>query len=234
MSSLSLLLAVLSLPPSTPLPLHHPVQDKNFYLLSLIEQTPAARRAVKTDPTLSRLAEAKRAALSESVKSCATDLACYAKALKWTNEEIDQTKHALTVLSPILDASLRRSGMYIRYREKTADGLIMQAWIDAAQGINRAIDIYGTGAAPRYPAIDSITYDVKTDNYQRLVQVIAAVEDEDRGAIELFFQPSLHFALALMNANHRDEAGRFEPMENGENAAALKAIKTTAWAKYPY
>ena len=41
----------------TPAPVHltEPVQDKNFYLLSLIESTPGARQAVAADPVLSSL-----------------------------------------------------------------------------------------------------------------------------------------------------------------------------------
>ncbi|RYZ88078.1 MAG: YdcF family protein, partial [Proteobacteria bacterium] len=32
----------------------------------------------------------------------------------------------------------------------------------------------------------------------------------------------------------RDEAGRFEPLESGENAAALKQVSKIDWNKYPY
>src|ERR1700712_2065302 len=105
MSRLSLLFVATTLyaaqPPATsPLPLRHPVQDKTFYILSVIQQTPAANRAVKADPTLSMLADSKRAALADAVKTCAADLGCYAKAMKWTSEEIDQAKHALSELAP--------------------------------------------------------------------------------------------------------------------------------------
>ena len=34
--------------------------------------------------------------------------------------------------------------------------------------------------------------------------------------------------------NHRDEAGRFEPMQNTENKAALRAIRSIGWSKYRY
>src|SRR5205814_9149938 len=50
----------------------------------------------------------------------------------------------------------------------------------------------------------------------------------------LFFQPSLRFALLLLEINHRDEAGRHEPMERKENAAALRRIHTIVWKKFPY
>jgi len=42
----------------------------------------------------------------------------------------------------------------------------------------------------------------------------------------LFFQPTLKFALYLLDINKRDEAGRLEPLEQTENAAAVKRIRT--------
>jgi len=37
-------------PAKAPLALRSPVQDKNFYLLSMIERTPAVRAATRSDP----------------------------------------------------------------------------------------------------------------------------------------------------------------------------------------
>jgi uncharacterized SAM-binding protein YcdF (DUF218 family) len=37
-----------------------------------------------------------------------------------------------------------------------------------------------------------------------------------------------------MTLNHRDEAGRFEPMEAGENAAAFHHVANIEWSRYPY
>lgn len=48
------------------------------------------------------------------------------------------------------------------------------------------------------------------------------------------FQPALRFALGLMDLNGRDEAGRFEPMERGENARAFHRISSIDWSRYPY
>ena len=45
-----------------------------------------------------------------------------------------------------------------------------------------------------------MSFDVKSDAYRRLVKVIASVEEDDPSKLELFFQPSLHFALALLDA----------------------------------
>jgi len=50
----------------------------------------------------------------------------------------------------------------------------------------------------------------------------------------LFFEPTLNFALKLLAANRRDEAGRYEPLEAGENKASLQGLQNIKWNDYPY
>jgi hypothetical protein len=63
---------------------------------------------------------------------------------------------------------------------------------------------------------------------------VAAVLDDDSPNLMLFFQPTLRFSLGLLDANHRDEAARFEPLEEGENRAAIRHIPGVDWARYCY
>jgi hypothetical protein len=100
--------------------------------------------------------------------------------------------------------------------------------------VNNIIEVYGAGRAPRYPAIDSISYEPSSPGFLRILQTISSVVGDDPRRVELFFQPSMHFALYMLDAGHRDEAGRLEPLEKGENAAALAAIPRIAWMRYPY
>ena len=37
-----------------------------------------------------------------------------------------------------------------------------------------------------------------------------------------------------MEINRRDEAGRYEPLEQGENKAAIRNLKNIKWSDYPY
>jgi hypothetical protein len=48
------------------------------------------------------------------------------------------------------------------------------------------------------------------------------------------FSPSLRFATELMWLNHRDEAGRHEPLETKENEAAFRHVASVDWTKFPY
>jgi hypothetical protein len=228
-------------PLRAPVRLDTPVQDKNFYLLSLLERTPDVREAVKAEPALARIAAERLAALDKAAKTCNLDLDCYAAAFQWSDAQANDAGHALAALyrtSPALrrlaDGPLRQSGMYVRYQNLSGDQLLDRAWADCTRGIDRIIDVYGLGKAPRYPAIDSITYDVKTDAWRHIVQNLAATLEDDRTSLTLFSSPSMRFALELLWLNHRDEAGRFEPMEMRENALSFQRIKSVDWAKYPY
>jgi hypothetical protein len=226
-------------PVAAPIEYKSPVQDKNFYLLSLMERTPGVREAILGDATLKGIGTARVQALGEAVKNCKTQIECYGTALKWSEADAEQVRAAIVrlyesakALHGLMD-QIRRSGMYIRYSDVPDAAMLGRVWMDTVHGMNRAIDVYGLGGAPRYPAIDSAT-DVKDEAGARTVATLAGVIDDGRDHLQLFFQPALRFALGLMDLNHRDEAGRFEPMEKSENAAAFRKIKSTDWKRYPY
>ena len=228
-------------PARHPLLLTSPVQDKNFYLLSMMERTAAVRKVLTSDPILGNLAATKRAELEKASQTCGADLDCYCAALRWSDAEMDAAAHALRSLHGSSDAirhlvegPLRASGMFQRDRLLSGDELLARGWLDAARAINNIIDVYGTGKPGRYPAIDSAAYDVTSESYRGMVRLLAAVLNDQCSDLELFFQPSLRFALLLLQINDRDEAGRLEPLERGENAAAIRRLNSLDWHRYPY
>ena len=238
---LSLSVASAAEPLRAPVRLEAPVQDKNFYLLSMLERTPDVRDAVRAEPALARIAAERLAVLDKAARTCNLDLDCYAAAFQWSDVQANDAGHALAGLyrtSPavrrLADGPLRESGMYVRHQGLAGDQLLDHAWMDCIHGINRIIDVYGLGKAPRYPAIDSITYDIKSDAWRHIVQNLTATLEDDRGNLALFSSPSMRFALELLWLNHRDEAGRYEPMEVRENALSFRRIKSVDWGKYPY
>lgn len=237
------LLALAAKPPTTQthlLDVRSPVQDKNFYVLSLMENDAAVARALIGDAALAKAFEQKRAALREAASSCTT-VPCFDAAMHWQDAEIESVGEALKALygtsmavRSLADEPLRASHAYIRYESKGSAELLAQAWADAAHGMNRAIDTFGEGKPPRYAAIDSPAFDVTTKPYEQLVHTAAYFLVEQESDMKLFFQPTLRYALQLMEVNKRDEAGRLEPLEQKENAATVKKIRTIAWTKFPY
>jgi hypothetical protein len=192
------------------------VEEKNFPVLSAIERTAEVARLVESDSALTKL---KKPRLSEEEISAA------AEALRHLYESNKAVRE-------MTDGALRHSHAYIRYEVKSGGEFLAAAWIDAAHGINNIIDVYGEGKAPRYPAIDAVSFDVKSGSYAHLLQTVTGSLAEERAP--LFFQPSMRYALHLLDLNHRDEAGRFEPMESGENAAAIRHLAGIKWSSYPY
>jgi hypothetical protein len=228
-------------PTHAPVKFESPVQDKNFYLLSMIERTPAVRDAVKSDPVLSRIAASRLTGLDTAAKSCAVKLDCHTDAFRWSDEQSAEAAHALSGLyrsSPAVrafaDGPLRASGMYVRYHGHSGEELLDHAFADCIRGVNHIIDVYGLGKAPRYPAIDAIAYDVKSVAWPAAVQNLTAVLEDGHASLELFFAPSLRFAVELLLLNQRDEAGRLEPLEAGENAEAFGRIPMVDWDRYAY
>jgi len=228
-------------PAHRPVELRRPVQDKNFFLLSLVEREPAVRAAIQQDSTLAGLRADRAAAINRAVSQCGADLECNTIAFRWTDEQISRAAAALAGLyrtsaatRALTDGPLRLSGMWVRYQDLSSGDLLARAWSDCVRGINHTIDVYGLGKPPRYPPIDAITYDPKGDSWRRIVHHLVTLIEDDRPSLDLPWSGSLRFALELMAFNHRDEAGRFEPLEAGENAAAFRRVKSIDWNRYPY
>ncbi len=59
-----------------PIDWQNPVQEKNFYLLSTIEKSPALQSAVRADSRLSAVAAAKRESLKQ-IQACSLQEQCF-------------------------------------------------------------------------------------------------------------------------------------------------------------
>lgn len=231
----------LAQPAARPLALHAPLQDKDFYLLSILQADSQARPALIADKALEQIGAERQRFLVLSLRICKGDAVCTMKAFLWTDEEIHAVSFALARLyqdnasvRKMVEQTLRPSGAYVLYQKQSGDQLLVNAWEICARGLNDVISVYGQGNAPRYPAIDSISFDVHSADFQQRIAALATQLSADSAAASLFFEPSLKAALQLLALNHRDEAGRLEPMEAGVNAAAVKAIPSVEWKKYPY
>jgi hypothetical protein len=224
-----------------PLPLHSPVQDKDFYLLSLLEANPEARSVLVADPTLSGIAAERQRFVMLEQRLCKGNAVCMLKAFLWTDEEIHTVSLALAgsykehpQIQKLVDRDLRSSGAYVIYQKQSGDILLANAWEICARGMNDVISVYGQGTAPRYPAIDSISFDVNSPDFQQHIAALVDQISAQTSETDPFFEPSLKAALQLLTLNHRDEAGRHEPMEAGVNEAAVKAISATKWGHFDY
>jgi len=230
-------------PARRPLPLSQQdaLEVKNFYLLSLLEKDSQVRTHLSADQELAAIVLERKHSMERAAKTCGDDVTCMLKPFLWTDEEIDATARSLarvyrqdSSLRHIVEGDLRQSGAYVLYEQEGGSELVADAWEICAHGLNNIIEVYGDGAPPRYPHIDSISFDTHSADFeQRIAAATSRAAAADSGE-DLFFGPSLRVALELLLMNHRDEAGRLEPMERGANAAAVKAIPGIQWKKYAY
>jgi DUF218 domain len=222
--------------PAYKLSLPHPVQDKNFYLLSLFQRNTPVRAVLSRNKALKQLAEDKVLALKKAA-SC-NDVNCFDELMRLDEQTVAAVETELRKLANrpelkrLAKNDLRPSGVFIKYNDESDARMLMSAWRDAAAGLNRLLSVYGLGKDPRYKDIDRVSYDVSTEAYRNLVK--GKVAEIKFSKAPLFFEPTLKFALALLEINRRDEAARYEPLEQGENKAAVQNLKNIKWSDYPY
>jgi hypothetical protein len=166
------------------------------------------------------------------------EVACFDRLLRLSGRELNTVANELEVLGRhpyfkrLVMKDLRPSGAFIKYSRQSDAEMLIAAWKDAANGMNRLLRVYCLGKDPFYKDIDRVSFDVSSEEYRRLLRVETAEIKLSRDS--LFFEPTLDFALKLLEANRRDEAGRYEPLEEGENKTCLRGIKNIRWSDYPY
>ena len=226
-------------PVAAPLSLEESVRDRNFYLYRVLLSAPTAT-IVRMDPTLAQSAAAYRERLSTALSSCALNALCYISAARLTDQEIKAVSLQLSILydreRSIHDAvdELRKSGTMIQFQSSDDRALLERAWFLSASSINRIFDIYGEGVAPPYGDIDEMSQDPHSQAFGALVRTaVRDVLDEAQEKRSFFACPA-QLATLVLAINGREDAGRFEPLDRGENAAAVEQISHTDWAQYRY
>ncbi len=216
------------------------VQDKNFYLLTLLQQLPQVKLALLQNPALVTLAAEKKQAVLSAIKNCNDTISCYFQSLPFNAGQVQQVRNALTTLynskpaiRQMVSKHMRHSGYYQLYDSLPDVQLLQHAWIDAANGINYIIQAYSTNTGLRYPHINSVTYAINSGYYRIVINEMMLQVRQRIQNSQLFFQPDLTVALELLFVNNRDEAGRYEPLAT-INAKAYQRIKTINWGLYPY
>lgn len=211
------------------------LQDRNFYLFTLLERLPGLPSLLAKDSSLQALRNQYKQHISHPVSNGENPA-----GLLFSDANIQQVSSAFTRLlqqnpGPFvrLLREMRGSGLFELHARKSDGEFLTAAWKDAAVGINYIINAYTNGIGLRYPVIDSALLYVHSPAYKAGVQhLLEQVEEKDRQD-DLFFQPSLQLALGLLTLSHRDEAARYEPM-SATNGDAYRQIKKTDWSKYPY
>ncbi|MGB4413401.1 MAG: YdcF family protein [Paludibacter sp.] len=217
------------------------VVDKNFYLLTVIEQTPEVKTVLVKNTILKGFLREK----VDMIKKHVTDSCSMPSTLLgdffWKPDSAAIVKELMAIYTgnktsfdKIIDNHLRPSGYYQRYIKLSNKDLLAKAWNQCFYGIDYIINQFGMGKKMRYPHIDSVNYVVTSPMYRIVLKDMMASLDETDDSLDIFYEPSLAIAMQLMAVNDRDEPARLEPLERGINKEAYEQIQKTPWRKYPY
>lgn len=215
------------------------LETRVFPFFAMLRTADGWAQALRGDPVLRQLATERAARVPQD--ACIPSPQCLADAWAWTDADIAAVEVRLRLLTrdrrlgaALVGGQMRPSGRFARHEAMPDADLVAAAWGEAAAAVNRVIAVYAKGAPPRYPKIDAIIFDTGRPEYADVLNAhgvaTAALGHDD----DLFFDPSLRYAVGLLQMNERTEAGAYRPLLGGENAAAVRAVTGTDWQARPY
>jgi hypothetical protein len=215
------------------------LETRVFPLFAMLRTADGWAQVLRDDRVLRQIATERAARVPQD--TCTPSPQCLADAWVWTDGDIAAVGARLRLLTrdhrlgaALVGRQMRPSGRFARHESLADANLVATAWDEAAAAINRVIAVYAKGIPPRYPKIDAIIFDTARPEYADVLSahgVATAALGHDN---DLFFDPSLRYAIGLLQMNERTEAGAYRPLLGGENAAAVRAVAGTDWQARPY
>ncbi len=194
--------------------------DRVFYLLTALSQDKTLAALLQADSAVSALATKRAQQLSGPAAMCAGEPGCVRAAVVPEATEIQAMASAVEQalskngqLAHLAGDHLRPAGDFNLHVSLDDGSLFVAAWVDTFAGLADAFDSH----AASLPA-----------------ESLAAVVQGAAGSTGFPWSPLLAVVLGGMAAQGRDEAVRHEPLDTGENAAALGQIPTLDFASYPF
>jgi hypothetical protein len=149
--------------------------------------------------------------------ACGQDLVCRAQALLWSDAEASALRGALAGERGLPAAD---------------DGVAAQIDREVA-GINGIVHAYALGQLPPTPPIDG-PGTVSPQDHQARLQAADWLAETPRDGSAQRLDPSIDYALALLDVSDRTDAIGHEPLAGGANAAAMARARTLDWHRYRY
>ncbi len=214
------------------------IESKVFPFITSLKNRPEVLKILIENRELKRLANQHKDRIKIALKQC-NDTVCYANAIKWTQDEVTAAGNELIKLSGqneqfrILISALRASGSYNLYASYNDPEFIKAAWNNVAEGVTHILDVYIRGKQPFYAATDSISFAPDDEGFIKSIKALLESESTDMDS-NAFFEVPVNMAINALILNKRDEAARYEPLEEGMNKTAFENIRNINWKNYPY
>jgi hypothetical protein len=215
------------------------VIDKIFPFYNYVARNQTFAYIIQEDPILKKQVARQLKRIKTALEQC-DHVACYDEAAQWNSGEIDnignrlvELLHDKSKMHQILPV-LRTGKHYKLYDTQPDTAYIRSVWTDAARGVNRILDTYIKGEKPRYPAIDAISFSVDDPEFQERVYKRLAELVNEHSSKDLFFKLPLQLAIWALAINGRDEAIRYEPLDQGMNESTVRNLPGVQWSLFPY
>ncbi|WP_099371939.1 YdcF family protein [Sphingobacterium sp. 1.A.5] len=215
------------------------VLSKNYFASYILFKDTELSKILFSDERVKSMLSERRKRFDDS-KDC-KDLACMLQAFKWENNEIAILNNAVVKayesnnhFKSFVENRLIPSNRYGLNGSKDPKEYVSRAIQQDMKNENYVIDVYAGGRKPNYPRIDSISFDVSNKSYLLLLKDVRQdVLKDTKDDYQSSFITMLT-AVRLLEINERMDAAQLEPLIDGENKAALEAIKKADFNKYPY
>lgn len=211
---------------------------KSFYLLYVLERKSEVHDLLLKNAVFNKIGASRQDRLTRANSQC-KDVSCIATALLWTPEEIRDAGVELQRLATgdqhfkDLVERLKGEERYPVYTKDADTAFIRKAWQDVTTGMNHIYQVYLQGVAPRYPRIDSISFNPSDPAFFQLVKTnLKPVMNAGKG--NAFYKQPLEAALKALAINGRDEATRYEPLYKDKNAAPFARSRRVNWNGFRY
>ncbi len=201
---------------------------------------PQLKNIIAKDEILQAFSQRYSHVLQSLTVDCVTVPACYTKNMLWDSVSILRVADRLgsiyrsdATFRRIMHRHLAESGVFLKWFELPDEEILKSAWTQEISAVNHILTTYTTNKGFRYPEIDSNNFDVNAGGFKEKMRALFSQYHTGSASRDIFFYPSMRLALDLLKMAHRDEAGRYEPIDNA-NRQALKGLAKVDWRKYPY
>lgn len=200
------------------------LEQRAFYVLLVLGSDPDVRAALAGNAALASLTSSRESALRAASATCGADATCLRDGVAIAPTDVElaiaSTLVALddAALTTGVATTLRASRFFERFAAESDAVLVQTALTEAITALHGGLDAYGVG---ELPAVE-------------LADVVADVDAAAAPGSLAWWEPLSRTAIAATLRAGRDEPVRYEPLDTGENAAALAALSSIDWAAFPY
>lgn len=215
------------------------LKERIFYLLNALAQSPVISQETNHIEAFYQFNKKQNGKIIAADNNC-NDIICLANALEIDSLEMKESCEAFGKLyrqsafvQRFVKNKIRPSGYYALSNQFSDSLLFIQAWKEQVDGMNYIFDAYLKNKGLHYPQADSASYNTKSPAYYDSIKFLLHRILVETKKSSLPCQTNVAMALAILQLNKRNEAGRFIPLSS-VNKNAYKRERRIKWQQYKY